>query len=99
MFSFEALHRRGTATLYILLSFSVSNGLCLSCRKQKIGIYGVTVLYSIDTFILMCVLIPLSDVTTVCPVFKVNTGDSVTLKGICCMIVNSERCINLLCDC
>lgn len=45
-----------------------------------------------DTFILMCNLIPLSDVTTVCPIFKNKTGDSVTLKGICCMTVNSERC-------
>jgi len=34
----------------------------------------------------MCILIPLSDVTTVCPVFKDKTGDSLALKGICCMM-------------
>jgi hypothetical protein len=39
----------------------------------------------------MCILIPLSDVTTACPVFKKKTGDSVTLKGIYYMIFNSEK--------
>jgi len=34
---------------------------------------------SIDTFILMCILIPLSDVTTGCPVFKNKTGDYLTI--------------------
>jgi hypothetical protein len=33
-----------------------------------------------DTFILVCILIPLSDVTTVCPVFKDTTSDSMTSK-------------------
>jgi hypothetical protein len=40
----------------------------------------------------MCILIPLSDVTTICPIFKDKTDDCVTLEGICCMIVESERC-------
>jgi hypothetical protein len=40
----------------------------------------------------MCFLIPLSDVTAVCAVFKDKTGDFVTLKGICCMIVKCGLC-------
>jgi hypothetical protein len=40
----------------------------------------------------MCILIPLSDVTNACPVFKDKTGDLVTLKGICFMIVKCGRC-------
>jgi hypothetical protein len=50
----------------------------MSCRKQKIGIHGETVLYFQRYFILMCNLISLSDVTTVCPVFKDTTSDSIT---------------------
>jgi len=92
MFSFEATHRRGTATLYILLSFSVSSGLCLSCRKQKIGIYGETVLcfqryFYFDMY---------SNTFARCNnrLFSIldKTGNSVTLNGICCMLTNSKRC-------
>ena len=86
MFSFEAMHRRGTATLYILLSFSVSNGLCLSFRKQKIGIYGETVLYFQRYFYFYVYSNTFIRCSNRLSSVLDKTGNSVMLKGICCMI-------------
>jgi hypothetical protein len=45
----------------------------------------------------MSTLIALSDVTTVCPVFKDKTGDFTMLKGICFVSIKSERCTKPTC--